>query len=71
MIDSKVYDKIHLISLLIAPTIVFISAVLAALNVPYAPVITAILGAFDIFVGTVVKILKNEYDKQMKEISES
>lgn len=70
MINSETYDKIHLVSLLIAPTAVFISAVLAALNVPYAPVVTAILGALDIFVGTVTKILRDEYNRQMKEISD-
>lgn len=60
---NKTYDTIHFVSLIIAPTVAFIAAVVAIWQVPYAKEITATLTAFDAFVGAVVLVAKKLYEK--------
>ena len=64
MISNKAYDILNIIAKIVAPTITFISAVLSIWNVPYTAEITATLGAFDVFIGGLVVVLKAKYDKR-------
>lgn len=64
MISNKAYDILNIIAKIVAPSITFISAVLSIWNVPYTAEITATLGAFDVFIGALVVVLKANYDKR-------
>jgi len=59
-ISNQTYDTIKLIALLIAPTCVLITSVANAIGYD-ASVIVAILAAVDVFIGSVVKILSDNY----------
>ena len=63
-VSNKAYDILNIIAKIVAPTITFISAVLSIWNVPYTAEITATLGAFDVFIGALVVVLKANYDKR-------
>ena len=70
MIDNNTYDLIKFIALLVAPVIVFISALCNIWAVPHTAEITATLAALDTLVGAVVTILKKMHDDALKEISD-
>lgn len=61
--NNKTYDIIHFVSLIVAPTVAFIAAVIAIWQIPYTKEITATLTAFDAFVGAVVLVAKKLYEK--------
>lgn len=61
-ISNQTYDTIKLIALLIAPVCVLITSVANAIGYD-ASVIVAILAAVDVFIGSVVKILSDNYHK--------
>lgn len=62
-ISNDTYDTIKLIALLIAPVCVLITSVANAFGVD-ASTITAVLAAVDVFIGSVVKILSDQYQKE-------
>lgn len=64
---NKVYDMLKLIALIAAPVSVFIVAVLSALNVPQTDVVTAILAALDTLLGSLVEILRRQYEAKLEE----
>ena len=66
MINDKFYDALNIVAKIVAPAATFISAILAIWNVPYTEQITATLGAFDVFIGAVVVVLKANYNKKSK-----
>lgn len=66
MINDKIYDALNIVAKLVAPAATLISAILAIWNVPYTEQITATLGAFDVFIGAVVVVLKANYNKKSK-----
>lgn len=63
-VSNKVYDVLNIIAKIVAPAVTFVSAVLSIWNVPYTAEITATLGAFDVFIGALVVVLKANYDKR-------
>ena len=62
-VSNKTYDVIKLISLIAAPVIVFLSAVISIWDIPYGAQITATLAALDTLVGALTIALKKSYDK--------
>ena len=63
-ISNKMYDTIKLISLIAAPLIVFLSAIVSIWDVPYCAQITATLAALDTLIGAVTVALQKSYNKQ-------
>lgn len=70
MIDNRTYDRIKFIALLVAPIVVFLSALCNIWHIPYTAEITATFAALDTLVGAVVTILKKMHDDALKEISD-
>ena len=64
ILKNSTYDRLRLIALVAAPLSVFIVAVCSALNVPGTDTITAILAAFETFLGSLVEIIRREYSRQ-------
>lgn len=62
--SNKTYDVIKMISLIGAPAITLIAAIISIWNIPYGAQITATLAAIDTFMGALVVILKSNYDKK-------
>ena len=67
IISDKTYDRFKLVALLVAPVIVFLSAMCNIWNVPHTAEITATLAAIDTLFGTVVTLLKNAYDMEYEQ----
>ena len=63
-ISNKTYDLIKLISLIAAPLIVFLSAIVSIWDVPYCAQITATLAALDTLIGAITVALQKSYNKQ-------
>lgn len=64
--SNKTYDLIKNISLLAAPIIVFISALLNIWAVPYTAQITASLAALDACLGAITVVAKKIYEAKQK-----
>lgn len=64
---NKTYDTMKLISLLIAPIVVFVTALVQIWGIPYGAEIVATIGAIDVFFGAVVVIAKKKYDGKLDE----
>ena len=64
--SNKAYDIIKTIALIATPTITFIASVVTILNIPHGAEITAILAALDTFLGSLVVVLKLNYDRKEK-----
>ena len=62
--NNKTYDILKFVALLIAPVIVLVSAIVDIWGIPYGAQITATLAAIDVFVGSVVVIAKEIYEKK-------
>lgn len=66
-ISNKTYDIIKIVSLVIAPLTVFISALATIWGWgDVGTKVVATLSAIDVLVGAIVVILKVLYDKQQK-----
>ena len=63
--SNKAYDIIKMISLVGAPAITLIAAIISIWNIPYGPQITATLAAIDTFLGALVVVLKANYNKKL------
>ena len=61
--SNKIYDTLKLIALIAVPVATFVSAVLKIWNVPHTTEITATLAAVDALLGSLVTVLKSQYDK--------
>lgn len=61
--SNKTYDIIKKIALLIAPAVVFMTALVDIWGIPYGSSIVATLAALDCFVGVAVEILAANYKK--------
>ena len=59
--SNKTYDTLKFISQIVAPLIVFVSAILPVWNVPYQVQITATLAALDVFIGAVVSVAHDHW----------
>ena len=69
--NNKLYDIIHLISLVGAPTIAFIGSLCVIWNVPHAEQITASLTALDVLIGAYVIALKKGYSNGLEDNEQS
>lgn len=63
--SNKAYDILKLISLLIAPIVVFITALVQIWGIPYGAQIVATLGAIDVLLGAIVVIAKKKFDGKL------
>ena len=63
--SNKTYDVIKMISLIGAPAITLIAAIISIWNIPYGAQITATLAAIDTFMGALVVILNANYNKKI------
>jgi len=63
--SNKAYDIIKMISLIGAPAITLIAAIISIWNIPYGAQITATLAAVDTFLGALVTILNVNYKKKL------
>ena len=63
--SNKAYDVIKMISLIGAPAITLIAAIISIWNIPYGAQITATLAAVDTFLGALVTILNVNYKKKI------
>ena len=64
--SNKTYDIIKTVSLLAAPILTFIAALVSIWGIPYSAQITATLAAIDTMLGGIVVIAKTLYDKEEK-----
>lgn len=62
--SNKTYDIIKKIALLIAPAVVFMTALVDIWGIPYGSQLVATLAAIDVFVGCAVEILSANYHKK-------
>lgn len=65
---NKAYDIIKAVALLMAPVLVFISALCSIWNVPYCEQITATLAALDTLLGAIVVVAKKLWESKQKEL---
>ena len=65
--SNKVYDTMKFISLLIAPIVVFITALAQIWGIPHGAEIVATIGAIDVLFGAIVAIAKKKHDGKMEE----
>lgn len=66
--SNKAYDIIKAIALIMAPVLVFISALCSIWNVPYCEQITATLAALDTLLGAVVVVAKKLWESKQREL---
>ena len=64
--SNETYDKIKTVSLLIAPAVVFMTALVDIWGIPYGQQIVATLAAIDVAVGAVVTVLSAQYKKKLE-----
>lgn len=60
---NKQYDTLKTISLLIAPIVVFLTALVDIWGIPYGSQIVATLAAVDVLLGAIVTIARQQYFK--------
>lgn len=65
--SNKTYDTLKLIALVYLPMCTFIATTLTIWKVPYADQITATMVAVDTLLGTLVKVLGDNYQKKKAE----
>ena len=64
--SNKAYDIIKMISLIAAPAVTLIAAIITIWDIPYGAQITATLAAIDTFLGALVVILQTNYNKRLQ-----
>lgn len=68
--DSKWYERLRLIAMLIAPIAAFVAVLCNAWDLPFAEPIAMTLTGLDALFGAIVEILRNEYKKKHPDIYE-
>lgn len=68
--SNKAYDILKLISLIIAPAVVFLTALVDIWGIPFGSQIVATLAAVDVLLGALVTIFKTMYDKRQEQADE-
>lgn len=67
-LSNKVYDNLKWIALVFIPSLItFYGVVGNVLNIPYTDVVLTIMGAFDVFLGSLLGITSAQYNKNIKE----
>lgn len=62
--NSKAYDLLKHIALIIGPLVVFLTALINIWGIPYGTQITATLAAIEAFIGGLVTASKHAYNKK-------
>ena len=70
MMSNKTYDTLKLVALLVAPVVVFLTALINTWGIPHGDQIIATLAALDVLIGAVVKIVATQYHKTQNETEE-
>ena len=65
--SDKTYDYLKTLSLLIAPIVVLVTALAQVWGIPEGEKIVATIAAVDVFLGAIVKISANRYQKNKGE----
>ena len=67
-LSNKVYDILKWVDLVFIPALItFYGVVGNVLNIPYTDVVLTIMGAFDVFMGSLLGISSAQYNKNIKE----
>ena len=67
-LSNKVYDILKWIALVFIPAlIVFYGVIGNTLHIPYTEIVLTIMGAFDVFMGSLLGISTAQYNKNIKE----
>ena len=67
-LSNKVYDILKWVDLVFIPAlIVFYGVIGNTLNIPYTDIVLTIMGAFDVFLGSLLGITSAQYNKNIKE----
>ena len=63
-LNDKVYDILKWVDLVFIPAlIVFYGVIGNVLNIPYTEIVLTIMGAFDVFLGSLLGISSTQYKK--------
>lgn len=66
--SNKVYDVLKYIAQIFLPALtVFVGVVLKCFNVEYTDIVITIMTAFDAFLGSVLMISSNNYNKTVED----
>ena len=66
--SNKVYDVLKYIAQIFLPALtVFVGVILKGFNIEYTDVVITIMTAFDAFLGSVLMISSNNYNKTKEE----
>lgn len=65
--SDKTYDYLKTLSLLIAPIVVLVTALAQVWGIPEGEKIVATIAAVDVFLGAIVKISADRYQKNKGE----
>lgn len=66
--SNRVYDILKWVDLVFIPAlIVFYGVIGNTLNIPYTEIVLTIMGAFDVFLGSLLGITSAKYNKAEKE----
>ena len=66
-LSNNVYDILKWIDLVFIPAlIVFYGVIGNTLNIPYTDIVLTIMGAFDVFLGSLLGITSAQYNKNIK-----
>ena len=68
--DSKIYDNLKFLALIILPIGTFVSTIFNIWGIGYAEQIHATFVALDVLVGAIVTISNNAYKKSLEDKSE-
>ena len=67
-LSNKVYDTLKWVDLVFIPALIVIYGVSGnTLNIPYTDIVLTIMGAFDVFLGSLLGITSAQYNKNIKE----
>lgn len=67
-LSNNVYDILKWVDLVFIPAlIVFYGVIGNTLNIPYTDIVLTIMGAFDVFLGSLLGITSAQYNKNIKE----
>lgn len=64
--SNKVYDVLKWIALVFIPALITFYGVIGnVLNIPYTDIVLTIMGAFDVFMGSLLGISTTQYNKRV------
>ena len=67
-LSNKVYDILKWVALVFIPALITFYGVIGnTLHIPYTDVVLTIMGAFDVFLGSLLGITSAQYNKNIKE----